>query len=302
MSILQRHLRRIVLSGGLLIFTSILGCGESNNREPVLLVNHKVDPEELDHTLISEDYILKDDELSVFQKGRSRSEILDDLHGNGNLEMATLYDGKRLTAIGYGIFGGPFSNDDPRGQYVWAIFIDDKFEKLVEPDFHPRMQQTTLGDFGCLTHTIDAKPINLDDIRKSVPAAPAAQSQTDLGLAAAWLVLGAGVRARHEHDLKRNVELRSQFNGLRLDMGMDEGTVEKTLKATPLLTGNTSVGIYKVYGSEESLDVISPLHNAVIVTLFTDGKLTGIYSGYCTVDGNDLWRQELCKIYSNVCP
>lgn len=289
----------VVPSLVMMICTSISGCSEANNREPVLVANAEAGSKDLRREIISADYILSDEDLSAFQKGRLKEDILADVHWCGNLDMATLYDGKAISGIGYGVFGGPFS-DDPRGKYVWAIFIDDKFEKFIVPDFDTKKRK--FGDFNNLIRAVAAESISFEKMQKAGDGDPATKSQTDYGLTAASLVIGAGARTRHERDLKRNVELRSQFNALELEIGMDERTVEETLDATPLMTGDTANGTFRIYGSEESLDAISPLHHAIIVTLFSSGKLTGIYSGACTVDGNDLWRQKLCEIYSNVCP
>lgn len=298
MSLHRQTHRMIVVLLGLIIGTSLSGCGDLKNREPLRMANVKADSEDMDPDAISADYILSDKDLSVFQIGRLKQEILDDIHGVGNLDMACLRNEKEIGAIGYGVFGGPFS-DDSRGNYVWAIFIDDKFEKLVVPEFK---KPTTLGNFDSLEQAIKSEPFNIEEMCKSAPGDVAATPKSDLGLSAAWLALGAGARARHEHGLKRNVVLRSQFNALRLSIGMDERTVGDTLKAVPLLKGSTATGTFHIYGSEEYLDVIAPLHHAIIVTMFSSGKLTGIYSGACTVSGSDKWQHELCEIYSNVCP
>jgi len=299
MSIIRNRQQWVVLPLVFVICTSISGCGEPKNLKPARVQAIGNGSGKSDHDVISADYVLKDEDLSAFQKGRLKNEILDDVHGYGNLDMATLYNGKAILGIGYGIFGGPFSSDDPRGKYVWAIFIDDKFEKLIVAEAkYPKK----FGDFDSLIQAIEADPINLEDMRKPVPVDQVAKPQIDLGLTAVMLALGPALFARYEIDLKRNVVLRSQFNALRLNIGMDEQTVEDTLKAEPLLKGSTAAGTFKIYGSEESLDMISPLHHAIIVTLFSDGKLTGIYSGTCTVPGSDIWRQKLCEIFSDVCP
>jgi hypothetical protein len=180
----------------------------------------------------SADYMLSDQDYDEFRRGRSKDEILLAVQWRGNLEMATEYDGSSICAISYGIFGGPFGQD-PRADIIWAIFVDDKFEKFVPwPNWFEKGMK--VGNFSPLIRALEAEPISISDLRKVVDTGPAAPSQTNPGLTAAWLLLRKGVGTAHERDIKNNVELRDQFNAARLKIGMTESDVESALRATPI--------------------------------------------------------------------
>ena len=170
------------------IATWLSGCGEPHDRES----SEGSDPSDA----ISADYVLSDDDLDAFRKGRLKDDIFSDVQWRGNLEMVTLHNANRISAISYGVFGGPFG-EDSRGNIVWAIFVDDEFEKFVAS---PKMneKQTTFGDFDRLMRAFEAESINLEDMRQQVDVGPAAEPQTNVGLTVIWLTLGAAVRERHE--------------------------------------------------------------------------------------------------------
>ena len=68
--------------------------------------------------------------------------------------------------------------------------------------------------------------------------------------------------------------------------------MEAALRAKPIEKGHVEARTFKVYGSQQSLDVLPHLHYSNILALFSNGKLIGIYSGY-TVPGGERWRQQI---------
>ncbi len=72
---------------------------------------------------------------------------------------------------------------------------------------------------------------------------------------------------------------------------MTESEVESVLRAKPIKEGKVEAGLYKLYGSNELLNVLGYEHYSNILILFREGKVSGIYSGY-TVSGPDQWPQR----------
>ena len=104
-------------------------------------------------------------------------------------------------------------------------------------------------------------------------------SQTDPGLTAVWLVLGGPVMAQHAKSVRRNQELREQFNAARLVLGMSRQRVESILKSKPLESGKVHEGEFSIYGVIEDLDVMPDLHYCNILIVYKDAKVQDIYSG-----------------------
>ena len=224
----------------------------------------------------SADYRLESADCEKFQPGRPKDDVLEDVQWRGNLEMAAEYNGKSVSAISYGILGGPFASGG--GDVVWALFVDDKFEKFVEwPEWGGG--PIKVGDFDELVRAVESEPVNLPDLEKAIKAQPEAPSQTDPGLTAVGIVLGPALMAAQKKALKRNAELRDQFNAARLEIGMTESQVEAVLGAKPIQVGEVEAGPYKIYGSNEMLDVQAYHHFSNVLILFRDGKVSGIYSG-----------------------
>jgi hypothetical protein len=121
--------------------------------------------------------------------------------------------------------------------------------------------------------------------------------QTDLGLTAAWIVLGQGIQAARAPQLKKNAELRDQFNAARLKIGMTDPEVEATLKAKPIDSGEVEAGSFKIYGSTERFDIAYD-HYSNIFVLLKEGRVIGIYSGELVHGGAR--RNELRQWFSDL--
>jgi hypothetical protein len=246
-----------------------------------------------DKRYASADCLLSPKDYETFRPGRSKDDILKDVQWRGNFEMATEYKGKIVSAISFGLFGGPFSSDG--GDSVWAIFADDKFQKFVRwPVWGD--EPIKVGDFRRLIRAVESEPVSLSDLEQEAKARPAPPRQTDFGLTLAWLALRPAIEAARKNAVKRNAELRDQFNASRLCIGMTEAEVQSVLRAKPIETGDVEAGAFKFYGSTESLDVLPYLHYSNILVLFREGKVRGIYSG-CLVPGGEQGLQQLRKSF-----
>lgn len=272
-----------------LMCTCVLGCGEipMDNRGESRNEDRHVDAE-----LASTTYLLGPEDYEKFQPGKSKGDILEDVQWRGNFEMATEFKGNSISAISYGVFGGPFSGG---GDIVWAIFVDDKFQKFVEwPEWGEG--PIKIGDFRRLIRAAESEPLSIAELKKKINAEPAPPSQTDPDLTAIWLLFRGRIQAARKEDVKRNAELRNQFNAARLQIGMAEEEVESVLNAKPIAIGQVETATFKIYGSAESFDVDRYVHYSNILVVVRGGKVSGIYSGY-TVPGGERSRQELTKSF-----
>ena len=235
--------------------------------------------------------LLSSSDYAAFAPGRSKTEILNKLNWRGNFQTATKYKGKSVTAISYGLHGGPLSSN---GCEIWAVFIDDKFERFVKPPpGDPEWAKTPrfeIGDFGYLIRATESDAVRIADLDKEIEAHPA-PSHVDWGLTAVFLALGPAIETARAPALKKNGGLRDQYNAARLKIGMSESEVESVFKAKPLRSGEVKAGSFKVYGSAESLDITSYLHYSNVLILFREGKVAGIYSGWVIPGGDEGLRR-----------
>lgn len=300
MYVLIANARQWVTFFMILLMTSTTGCTKSSNCDLVQSASaasenspehpSSVGDQKLTH---SADYVLSASDFDAFFPGRPKDELLKDLEWKGNLEMAAEIGANSVCAISYGLFGGPFSSD-PRAEVIWAIFIDDKFVKFVGlPDWSNFPIE--VGDFSNLVQAVESDAVDIQALldRK----APQAQGQqpSDLGLTAVWLLVGISVENARQRDINRNRQLRDQFNGMRLKLGMSPDEVEATIRAKPLESGVVNTGFYQIYGSLEVLRVMPYLHYSNILTLFTNDRLTGIYSG-ATIPGGEWGLRSLREL------
>jgi hypothetical protein len=233
--------------------------------------------------LLSAHWLLAAADYEKFRPGRSKDDILRDVQWRGNFQVGCEFKGGSLCAIGYGIRGGPMSST---GEGVWAIFADEKFLRFVPwPIEGPKT--TTVGDFSLVLRAVETKPLDILDLDKEIASRSNAPKQIDPGLTIASLLLLPGVQAAQARTVARNARLRDQFNASRLRIGMTESAVEVVLKAKPIESGQVKAGVFKVYGSTETFEFAAGLHYSNILTLFRDGKLTGIYSGSFAHGGDE---------------
>lgn len=231
----------------------------------------------------SSTYLLSPDDVANFRSGRLKDEILNNVHWRGNFEMATEYEGHEVCAISFGLFGGIFG-DDSRGITLWAVFVDDKFQKFVKwPEWNEKPLK--VGEFRELLGAMQGEPVNISDLEKNArPSSHTSSRHVDSELTGIFLILGPAIEARVKWETDKNAKLRDQYNAARLKLGMSPGDVELILKAKPLEFGDFDAGSWQLYGSKEYSDLIDYERYSNILILFKSGKVNGIYSG-STVPG-----------------
>lgn len=288
----HRNLRQCIAVA--LTLTSLCGCTRSGGEKAVGKGGKRDGGDRpIDAELTSANYLLTPEDYDEFRPGRPKDEILKALQWWGNFEEATEYKGKSVSAISYGLFGGPFSD---RGIAIWAIFVDDKFEKFVRwPEWDDGPLKIKIGDHRMLIRAVESEPVNIAALKKEMEASPAPPSETDPGLTAAWLLLretvGKQIEQQTEKEYKKNAELRDRFNASRLKIGMTGREVETVLGEKPITSGQVEAGSYKIYGSTEYVGVDSYLHYSNILVVFQQGRLSGIYSGALVPGGKEGLRQ-----------
>lgn len=294
---------RIAIPAVPLCLLVLLGCGETPNRvEELARAESKSSGEQAgdSHPENADSlHVLDETQVKLFTPGRDRNEILQNIGGRGNFEMATELDGQDVCAISYGLFGGPHSQD-ARATSIWAIFVDGKFVKFVDwPAWSE--EQISVGDFNALRRAWQGEEIHYDQLAKHPSGLIRGSPSVDPGLVAAFLPVAKSLANRQRIDQERNAELRAQFHPSRLSAGMTVAEVEDVFDSEPLEQGHVDAGDYRIYGSTENLDLLPDLHYCNVLTLFKDDKLAGIYSGD-TVPGGPLWRADLAKHFSDLPP
>jgi hypothetical protein len=264
-----------------MVLALLVGCTKPGDEVPM---NSRAEREEKNAEAAAEptsaDYLLSPGDVENFRSGRLKGEILGDIHWRGNFEMGTQYDGHDVCAISFGLFGGPFG-EDPRGTILWAVFVDDKFQKFVKlPEGSEKPLK--VGEFRELILALHGEPVSVSDLEKDVK--PETPHHVDPGLTVAVLPLLPALDAKMRSETKKNAELRDQFNASRLKLGMTEGQVELVLRAKPIESGEFSSGSWRLYGSTDEHDVRDILKYSNILVLFKSGTVSGIYSGF-TVPG-----------------
>lgn len=304
--------RSIVLRVSLplaLLFTCLVGCTESNGKKSGGGQVDRGKTSSLNTKLTSPHYFLGVGDLEKFRPGRPKRDILKDIQWRGYLFMASTYKGKSVCAIFYVVL----SNDPSSGgEGVWAIFVDSKFAKFVEckrdmevVDYHgtprSRPKPIKMGNISWLIRAMETEPVNIADLKKEVKALTPPSSQIDPGLTAAYLLLkimGKAPKSATEDDYKKNAELRDQFNAARLKIGMTEAEVESVLKAKPLESGNVEADSYKIYGSNESLNVNHLIRFSNILIIFKKGRVSVIHDSPADYG----WRRKLGELFIDLPP
>lgn len=82
--------------------------------------------------LPSAHYLIFPSDIEKFRPERPKIDLLKDIQWRGNFGMAAAYKGNNTSAIAYKLV----SPEEPEtkqseGEWVFAIFVDDKFVKLV---------------------------------------------------------------------------------------------------------------------------------------------------------------------------
>lgn len=270
----------------LLIFVCLTGCGESNINNPANKTPSKHGTDKLTLKSNSANYLLGPDDYKYFTPGRSLAEVLNDVQWRGNFECATEYKGRHVTAITYGVLGGYLSD---HGTAIFAIFVDEKFKKFVR--WPIGQEKIRIGDFGMLIRLLESDPASVVDIDKEQRESKTPHS-SDPGLGVVFQLLEPVRATRLAPILRRNAELRDQFNAARLRLGMRASDVQAIFKAVPIESGVVGTNLYQIYGSIESFDITADLHYSNVLVVLRDGKVTGIYSG-TWVPGGDGGLREM---------
>lgn len=241
-----------------------------------------------------------DDQLSaadfpVFQKGKSIADIQQQLRWRGRLNLSARRDGVPISAVDFGIAGGFLSK---QGKNVWAILIDDKFEKFVDwPDASPSRQ---VDDFSYLFAAADAAPLDVAaEEKKRLAIFVPGSDNVDPGLTAVVLIFSGPLLVRGSRDKKVNLPLRDQFNAQRLRLGMTVEECERILRAKPLAKGRYPAGTVLIYGSEIDVDLGQSINYSNILLLVKDGRIEGIRSGW-KVPGGSKWRDTVSQSFGDV--
>jgi hypothetical protein len=245
-------------------------------------------------------------ELNKFQTGRSRIDLLRELHWRGGLEMAAEYNGKSVFLIDYYVL--PNDGREDTAQPILAVFVDDKFVKFIkappQETIEVPYEDTTVrylkpikvGDLSWLAAALECQPVDIEAFQRAVNTPPPARPphDPDWGLTIVALAL---MPFMHDYaspaDHKRNAVLRDQFNPARLSIGMTQAQVQSVFHAKPLESGTLEAGSYEIYGSNEffdfaySADIILHFENVLIV--FREGKTILMRA----VPAGDGWRQKM---------
>lgn len=242
-----------------------------------------------DAECLSENRLLSRSKFGSFQKGRLLDAVLNDVRFSGNFEMAARHDGKWISAISYALFSVDARNDG--GEVVWAIFVDDRFEKFVrwpkwemvdvtvDGAVRSRPKRMNVGNFDRLIRALQSPAIDLAQLEKEWDARPTEPQQYDPGLTAIGVVLGPFIRSASDKDFVENAKLRDRFNAARLKFKMNESKVESTFGEKPLVSTVIDSRQYSVFGESRSFEIVHSLHYANVLVLYENGELTGVYSG-----------------------
>jgi hypothetical protein len=261
-----------------------------------------------DAELRSAHCLLGPNDVMEFRQGRSKTDILKVIQWRGDFGMTGPYEAGSATAISYVLFSkGPGGEG---GEPSFAIFVDDKFAKFIkwfpferiqvpyEGTTASRYKPIPVGDISWLIRAVNGEPIDISELEKEVKARPETPSHIDPGLTAAYLLLksaGLTPAPATEKDYKRNAELRDQFNGARVNVGMSPTEVEAIFKAKPLESGKVAAGNFRVYGSDESFDIAPEVLYSNVLVVFKDEKAGVIYG----IEGGSDWREKAQERFSD---
>lgn len=292
-----------------LMFMCLAGCAKPNGEKPINECPANGEKSFTHSKYNSANYYLTARDIDEFRPGKLMGDVLVTIQWRGNFETSTTYKGKSVCSIMYFLLPRGATNVDA-GEWLWAIFIDDKFVKFVRsPPALPdemeeyydrayernrcRLKPISMGDCRFLIRAVESAPINIVDLVKEISDSPETPSGIDPGLTAVYLALKPALDKKRNKEVKINVGLRDQFNAARLKIGMTVAEVESILKAKPLESGKVEAGNYKIYGSNESFDIGYILHFSNILVVFKEGKASTIYN----VPAGYEWRQKLGKLF-----
>lgn len=240
------------------------------------------------------DSILASD-LERFEPGRSRRDILTDLGGRaGEVRVARCGESEWCT-IGYEIAIDAVV-DPTEGFPFDALFIDGDFVALIDTpseDFGPN----SLDDCAWFTRMRESCALDRAELVERTRDFADRVGHVDWGLTAVSIVLSPLFLATApdgptDEDIRRNAELRAQFDATRLTLGMTEAEVSAALRAEPLERGRTIGGTFAVYGSRELSSVRSEFRHTNIVVLFHDDRATAL----STIGDVDPWLARFAGV------
>lgn len=293
------------------------GCADSRREQPGDGYMNSSHTRRTDADPASAHYLLSAVDLEKFQPGGTKREILEGLNWRGNFSFATEDQGTSVTAISFGLTREKYSESkdivrsaDGADEVVWAVFIDDKFVKFVSPPMgegmeivvddqgtpRSRPKPIKVTDYSLWLKGARSEAVNIFDLYNEVKARPPQPVHTDPELTAAWLLLREKIEVASEEDYRRNAELRDQFNAARLKMGMTEEEVEAVLKAEPIRSGDVEGGSYRIYGSQESFNIVQELHYLNVLVVYREEKVVGVRG----LPGGSYGLQKLGQTFSDL--
>jgi hypothetical protein len=231
-------------------------------------------------------------DLTQFQKGRSKKEILESLQWRVYALDSSLFEGKAVEILTYRLLVNP--PDLYKSATFFAVFVDGKFEKFTpwmgaELEYVPyhgttrtRPKPTRIDDYGWHMKVLATPAVTTEELREEAQSKRVIKKEVDWGLTVAMLLARIGSPdglSNPKPDYARNAALRDQFNAARLELKMSEDEVERVLKAKPLESGEIEGVTCKFYGSFESFSIKDAFHFSNVLVLFRDGKAISISSG-----------------------
>jgi hypothetical protein len=238
-------------------------------------------------------------DVARFRAGRSKSDILHDLHWRVGSVHGAEVKGRRFMVVDYSLVADV--QDVQRGKRVHAVFVDGRFERLVASQSAVTGNPLKMSEYAAwLDRLINTEGFKVGHLRKTTGPGTAPQDAVEIGLTIAWLLRQPMTKNHNasEEEYRWNAALRDQFNAARLDLGMSQQEVEDTLKVRPkivkgvreygpLASGKLEAGDCKVYGSTVSFPISREFHYSHVVVIFRQGKAVSIFSFPADTLGRD---------------
>ncbi len=180
-------------------------------------------------------------DLSFFQVGTSVQEVLEALDGRGNFEFRYREPaGNEILCLSFAVCWAPYSFENT-AYVVWAIFRDDRLEKLVdwvrseidEVPFHgttrSRIKRLAIdANLERAVRAANALAVDIDAIRVKVEGGPRKLEPDWLvTILIAVLPLTRGLDERIAREREENAGLRARFNGGSARLGVTRQEIER---------------------------------------------------------------------------
>jgi hypothetical protein len=228
-------------------------------------------------------------DFEKFKKGTSLSEIMDAMSWRGHFRSTLRYNESTITTIYFNLLADGQKPAECDTTLV-AVFVGDKFEKFVEWIGEEPLR---VDDCSWEKKVIAADAVTLDQLKSKKKIQPNNTKQVDVGLTITWLILSKAIPSATQKDYEANSELRDQFNGARIKLGMSQEEVKKIFKASPIESGKLGSDEYAIYGSDKRFIIADAwIHFSNILVIYRDGKAEVVRSA----PNGDNWREELSRV------